>query len=48
MLLDPFEKELDLPTAAIQIGDAQCGQRELIGQEYNALAGLRIDILDAT
>jgi hypothetical protein len=37
-----------LPAAAIQVGDARCGQAELIGQEYQALVGLRIDVLDAT
>ena len=34
--------------AGIQIGDAQCGQAKLIGQEYEVLVGLRIDVLDAT
>ena len=48
VLFDPFEKELDLPAAAIQVGDAQCGQGELFGQEYEALVGLGIDALDAT
>jgi hypothetical protein len=31
-----------------QIGDAQSGQSELVGQEYEPLVGLRIDVLDAT
>lgn len=31
-----------------KVGDAQCGQGELIGQEYEALVGFRIDVLDAT
>ena len=48
MLFDPFEEELHMPATAIEVGDAQCRQAELIGQEYEALVGLRIDVLDAT
>jgi hypothetical protein len=47
VLLDPFEEELHLPAAAIQVGDAQCGQAKMIGQEYEALVDLRIGVLDA-
>jgi hypothetical protein len=47
VLIDPFEEEFDLPAAAIQIGDAQRGQRELVGQEHEPLVSLRIDVLDA-
>lgn len=42
MLLDPLEKELDLPTASIQIGYRQSGQREVVGHEDQPLASLRI------
>ena len=45
--VDRDEEELDLPPTSIQIGDAQCGQAELVGQEYELLAGLRIDVRDA-
>jgi hypothetical protein len=38
----------DLPAAAIQVGNVQSGQSELVGQEYEPLVGLRIDVLDAT
>ncbi len=48
VLLDPLEEEFDLPAAAIQIGDAQSRQGELVGQEYQPLVGLRIDVRDAT
>jgi hypothetical protein len=41
-------KKSYLPTATIQVGDAQSRQGELVGQEYEPLAGLRIDVLDAT
>jgi len=34
MLLDPFEEELDLPPTAIQLGNGQCRQGEVVGQEY--------------
>src|SRR5271166_1985759 len=42
MLLDPFEEELDLPTASVQIGDRQSRQCEVVGQEDQPLASLRI------
>src|SRR5271170_1701551 len=42
MLLDPLEKELDLPTASIQIGYRQSRQCEVVGQEDQPLASLRI------
>src|SRR5271168_4781709 len=48
MLLDPLEEELDLPTASIQIGDRQSGQREVVGQEDQSLAGLWIFEADAS
>lgn len=44
MLLDPFEKQLDLPTAAIQLGDGLCRQVGVVGQEDQCLA---FRILDA-
>src|ERR1017187_5158773 len=37
MLLDPFEKEFDLPAAAVQFGDRKRGQDEIVGQEYEGL-----------
>src|SRR3990170_4081763 len=48
MLLDPFEKQLDLPPASIQLGDGDRRQREVVGQEYQALAGYRVFEADAT
>ena len=47
MLLDPLEEQLHLPTAAIQLGDRQGGQDEVVGQEDQPLAGLRIVESDA-
>jgi len=38
MLLDPFEEQLDLPTATIKIGNALRRQVEMVGQEDQRLA----------
>ena len=40
MLLDPFEKQLDLPPAAIKLGDGECWQHEIVGEEHQPLAGV--------
>jgi len=42
MLLYPFEKQLDLPPAPIEIGDGDRWQREVVGQEYQSLACLGV------
>src|SRR5467141_3444903 len=47
MLLDPFEKELDLPAAAVQFGDRKRGQDEIVGQEDEGLGGFGILKTDA-
>src|SRR5260370_42123945 len=47
MLLDPFEKQLDLPAAAVQFGDRKRGQDEIVGQEDEGLGGFRILKADA-
>ncbi len=46
MLFDPFEKQFDLPTATIKIGDALRRQVEMVGQKDQCLA-LDIFYLDA-
>src|SRR6266849_4438366 len=48
MLLDPFEKELDLPAAAVQFGDRKRGQDEVVGQEDEGLGGFGILKADAS
>jgi len=48
MLFDPFEKQFDVPTAAIQLGDGQCWQDEIVGEEHQAFAGRRIFEADST
>src|SRR6266705_3046226 len=47
MLLDPFEKELDLPAAAVQFGDRKRGQDKVVGQEDEGLGGFGILKTDA-
>ena len=48
MLLDPFEKQLDLPPAAIKLGDGECWQGEIVGQEHQPLAGCGVSESDTT
>src|SRR5262249_5094408 len=48
MLLDPFEKQLDLPPAAIKLGDGECWQGEIVGKEHQPLAGCGVFESDAT
>jgi hypothetical protein len=33
MLLDPLEEQLDLPATAIEVGDGQRRQEEVVGEE---------------
>ena len=47
MLLEPFEEQLDLPAAPIELGDGQSRDGEVVGQENQHLAGFRIAIADA-
>jgi hypothetical protein len=39
MLLDLFEKQFDLPPAAIAIGDGDSRQREIVGEEHQPVVG---------
>ena len=47
VLLDPFEEQLHLPTALVEQGYGQGGEGEVVSQEYQALACLRVHIMDA-
>ena len=47
MLLDPLEEQLHLPAAAVEFGDGQRGQREVVGEEDKRGAGAGIAELDA-
>src|ERR1039458_4361697 len=42
VLLDPFEEQLHLPTALVEQGDGQGGEREVVGQKDQVLARLRV------
>lgn len=42
MLLDPFEKQLDLPSAAVKIADGFGRYLEVVGQKDQSLSGLRV------
>src|SRR5262245_31118085 len=47
VLFDPFEEQLDLPSAAVELRNGQRGQGEVVGQKDQRLAGLRIVVADA-
>src|SRR5437879_7640985 len=48
MLLDPFEKQLDLPPATIKLGDGERRQDEIVGEKHQPLAGVGVFDSDAT
>ena len=47
MLLDPFEKHFDLPTALVELNDGQRRHGEVVGQKDQRRAGFRVTIADA-
>src|SRR6266478_148445 len=48
MLLDPFEKQLDLPPATIKLGDGECRQDKIVGEKHQPLAGVGVFESDTT
>jgi hypothetical protein len=40
VLLDSFEEQLHMPALIVDFGDSQGGQREVVGEKDEALAGL--------
>src|ERR1700738_2810644 len=48
MLLDPFEEKFHLPAALVQFSNRQRVQDKVVGEKHQALAGIRIDILDTS
>ena len=40
MLLDPFEEQLDLPTAFVELGDGQSRKLEIVGEKPEAFVVL--------
>ena len=47
MLLDPFEKQFDLPTALVELNDGQRRHGKVVGQKDQRRAGFRVTIADA-
>lgn len=47
VLLNPFEEQLDLPAAAIEFGDAEGGQREVVAEEDEILFRLCVKVAHA-
>jgi len=43
MLLDPLEEQFHLPAAAIELGDRECRQLEVVGEEHERLALLGLE-----
>ena len=43
VLLDPFEKQFDLPTLAVQVRDQRGFEGEVVGQKRDALASVVLD-----
>jgi hypothetical protein len=43
MLLDPLEEQFDSPSAFVQLGDDERGQKRIVGQENETL--LRVGIV---
>ena len=46
ILFDPLEKQLDLPTALVELWDIQPRHIEIVGEEYQSFVGERIAITD--
>ena len=44
MLLDPFEEQLHLPAASVELGDDYRGLGHVVGQEHQLFGGFRIGI----
>jgi hypothetical protein len=47
MLLDPFEEQFDLPASAIELGNGQRRDGEVVGQEDERFAGFGVALADA-
>ena len=48
VLLDPFEEELDLPAAFVELSNHLRGEREVVGQKDQTLVRFGIEITDAS
>ncbi len=47
MLLDPLEEQFDLQAGAVEFGDGQGRQDEVIGKEDEGLVALGVAVADA-
>jgi len=47
MLFDPFEEEFDLPASFVELGDVDCGQGEIVGEEDVSLVGFEVSVDDS-
>src|SRR3977135_2958632 len=48
MLFDPAKKQLHTPARAIQVGNGECGEQEVVGQKNQPQIFLDIEVVDAT
>jgi hypothetical protein len=47
MLFDPAKKQLHAPACAIQFGNSECGEQEVVGQKNQPQVFLGIEVMDA-
>src|SRR5260370_486766 len=47
VLLDPFEEQLDLPAALVQLRNGECGQGKIVGEKNQLAIGLPVAVADA-
>ena len=46
MLFDPFEEQLDPPAIAVEFGDGECGEGEVVGEELEGGVCLGVAVGD--
>ena len=46
MLLDPFEKQLDLPAVSVQFSDSQWRDLKVVGQEVEGFVCFAVVVFD--
>jgi hypothetical protein len=48
VLLDPLEKQLHVPAAAIEIGNSFCWKDEIVGQKHECFVLFGIEVADTS
>ena len=48
VLFNPFEEQLDPPAIAVEFGDGEGGEREVVGEELEGGMCLGVAVFDAT